>query len=75
MDSDPEDDVMEGAEERASSPGQVLSDGKGAHKRKRLEDDDDEEEEGEEDGEEDEEAGGENAKRKVGVLSRGEARR
>ena len=73
MDSDPEDDVMDGAEERANSLGQVLSDDKAAHKRKRLgdEDEEDEEDEGEED--EDDEAGGENAKRKVGMLSQGEA--
>ncbi len=73
MDSDPEDDVMDGVEERASSPGQVLSDDKAARKRKRLQDDDEEGEEDEEGEDEDEEAGGENAKRKVGILSQGDA--
>ena len=75
MDSDPEDDVIEGVEDRANSPGQGLSDDKTARKRKRLEDDDDEEEEEEEEGEEGEEAGGESAKRKVGMHLPSEARR
>lgn len=75
MDSEPEDDVMEGAEERASSPGQGLSDDKAERKRKRLEDDEDEDEEEEEEEEEDGEAGGESARRKVGIHSRGETRR
>lgn len=74
MYSDPEDEVMEGIEERAGSPGQALSDDKAERKRKRLKDDDDEEED-EEDEDEDDEAGGESARRKVGILSQGEAQR
>ena len=76
MYSDPEDEVMEGIEERAGSPGQALSDDKAERKRKRLKNDDDEEEDEEdEDEDEDDEAGGESARRKVGILSQGAAQR
>jgi hypothetical protein len=76
MDSDPEDDVMPGAEDHANSPGQGLSDDKAARKRKRLEGEEDEEgDEGEEDEEDDEEVGGESARRKAGTLHPGEAQR